>query len=237
MKTLLLFLLLAAWTVRAAGQPTNPPAGSNPMAALAGMIQAFGGNTNDAGAAPGEGGDMMAAAAQFMNALQGGTNNPFAAMGGKPAIDFRELRTFLPEEVAGLRRVDARGRKTGAFGFNVSEATGEYGEAGGPHLEVKITDLGAMGPAAAMANLGWTATEVDSEGDGGYERTTTYRGRKGIEEYRTIDKSGSAKVMVGGRFLVEVSGDTLEPAQLKAAIESVDLDALERLGNRPQIEQ
>jgi hypothetical protein len=36
--------------------------------------------------------------------------------------------------------------------------------------------------------------------------------------------------------MVEISGKNIEPAQLQAAAESVDLGALERLGNRPQIE-
>ena len=236
MKSFGSLVLLAALASRVAAQQPDPATGTNPMAALAGMIQAFQGTTNTDPAAPGEGADTMAAAAKFMNLLQGGTNSPFAAMGGKPAVDFRELRTLLPEEAAGVRRTAANGRKTGAFGVNISEATGEYGDAEGPRLEVKITDLGAMGPAAAMANLGWTATQIDSEGDDGYERTTEYQGRKGIEKYRTIDKSGSAKVMAGGRFLLEISGNNIEPAQLKAAVESVDLGALERLGNRPQIE-
>jgi hypothetical protein len=235
MKTALCTVLLAlpAW---AFGQNPAPTPGSNPMAALAGMIQAFQGTNADDTTAPGEDDGMMAAAAQFMNALQGGTNNPFAAMGAKAAVDFRELRALLPAELGGLRRTNASGRKTGAFGVNVAEATGEYGEGDGARLEVKITDLGAMGPAAGMANFGWMATEMDSEGDEGYERTTDYQGRKGLEEYRTIDKSGSAKLMVAGRFMVEVSGNNIEPAQLKAAVESIDLGALERLGNRPQIE-
>ncbi len=235
MKTAFFALILTLPTV-ALGQNPPPPAGTNPMSALAGMIQAFRGTNTSDTSAPGMSGDMMAAASQFMNALQGGTNNPLAAMGSKTAVDFRELRALLPAEAAGLRRSDANGRKTGAFGMNVSEATGQYGEGEGPRLEIKITDLGAMGPAAGMASLGWMTAEIDSEGDRGYERTTKYQGRKGIEEYRTVDKSGSAKVMAGGRFMVEITGKNIEPAQLQAATESVDLGALERLGNRPQIE-
>ena len=228
--------LLLALTCVAFGQNPPPPPATNPMAALAGMIQAFQKGSNGDASAPGESSDMMTAAAQFMNALQGGTNNLFAAMGGKAAVDFRELRALLPAEAAGLARSYATGRKTGAFGANVAEAKGEYGANEGPRLEIKITDLGAMGPAAGMASFGWMATEVDSEGDEGYERTTQYQGRKGLETYRTIDKTGSAKVMAGGRFMIEVTGSNIEPSQLKAAIEAIDLAALERLGNRPQIE-
>jgi len=230
-----LFVLLLGWPGAAPAQTPPPAPATNPMSVLAGMLQAFQG-TNGGGAAAGEGAGMMAAAAQLMNAFQGGTNNPLAAMGAKTAVDFRELRRLLPEEAAGLRRTNSNGRKTGAFGVHVSEAVGEYGEGGGPRLEIKITDLGAMGPAAAMASFGWTATEVDSEGDQGYERTTDYQGRKGLEEYRTIDKSGTAKAMAGGRFMVEVKGNKIDPAQLRAAMESIDLGALERISNRPQIQ-
>lgn len=230
------FALLLILPGAVAGQSPAPPSGTNPMSALAGLLQAFQGTNNQDSAAQGEGGDMMAAAAQFLSALQGGTNSPFGAMGGQTSVDFRELRGLLPGELAGLRRTKASGRKTGAFGFNVAEATGEYGEGEGPRLEVKITDLGAMGPAAAMASFGWMSTEVDSEGDAGYERTTEYQGRKGMEEYRTADKSGTAKVMAGGRFMVEISGRNIEPAQLAAAAGSIDLGALERLGNRPRVE-
>ena len=231
---IILFALFLALPGAAVGQNPTPATATNPMSVLAGMMQAFQGTNG--GDASGEGAGMMAAAAQLMNAFQGGTNNPLAGMGGKTAVDFRELRALLPEEAAGLRRTNANGRKTGAFGVHVSEADGKYGEGEGPRLDIKITDLGAMGPAAAMASFGWTATEVDSEGDQGYERTTDYQGRKGIEEYRTIDKTGTAKVMVGGRFMVEVKGTNIEPSQLRAAIESLDLGALERIANRPQIQ-
>ena len=238
MKTGLLVLLLSLPTLVLAQNPTPAPASNsgNPMAALAGLLGALQTTNSSDGAAAGEQADMMAAAAKFVGMLQGGSNSPFAAMGGQPAVDFRELRALLPEELAGLQRTHAGGRKTGAFGVNVAEATGEYGEGNGPRLEVKITDLGAMGPAAAMASFGWMATEVDSESDDGYERTTEYQGRKGLEKYRKIDKSGSVKLMAGNRFMVEISGDNIEPSQLRTAAETIDLGALERLGNRPKIE-
>lgn len=236
MKSLFLTLLLAALPGLVAAQSPTPAAGTNPLSALAGMLQAFQG-TNDpkTGAPPAEG-DAMAAVAQFMQAFQGGTNHPLAALGGQPAVDFRELRALLPAELAGLRRTNTRGQKTGAFGAHLSEATGEYGESGGPRLEVKITDLGAMGPFGAMAGFGWMAAEIDREGDDGYERTTQFQGRKGLEKYHTAAKSGSVNLMAGSRFRIEIEGSNIEPAQLKATAEGLDLDALDRLAKRPQVE-
>ena len=236
MKMRILAVLLGTWPVWAGAQATNPTPQPDPMAALAGMIKAFQGVTAPDGSAPEGTPDPLAAAAQLFQAFQGGTNNPLAAIGAQPAVDFREIRALLPEEAAGLRRTSARGKKTGAFGAGVSEATGDYGEAGTPQLEIQITDLAAMGPLAAMADFGWTSAEIDSEGDDGYERTTQYEGRRGVEKYRTIDRTGSVKVMVAGRFMVEVKGDNIDPAQLRAAAEAIDFDALERFANRPHIE-
>ena len=236
MKMPFLALLLGAWPVWAGAQSTNPAPQADPMAALAGMIKAFRGTSSPDGSDPGGTPDPLAAAAQLFQAFQGGTNNPLAAIGARPAVDFRELRALLPAEAAGLRRTAARGKKTGAFGAGVSEATGDYGEAGTPQLVMQITDLAAMGPLAAMADFGWISAEIDSEGDDGYERTTEYEGRRGVEKYRTIDRTGSAKVMVAGRFMVEIKGDNIDPAQLRAAAEAIDFDALERLANRPSVE-
>lgn len=230
MKMCFLTVLLGAWPVWATAQATNPEPQTDPLSALAGLIKTFQGAPAPEGTP-----DPLAAAAQLLQAFQGGTNHPFAGLGAKPAVDFREIRALLPEEAAGLRRTSARGKKTGAFGANVSEATGDYGEAGTPQLEIQITDLAAMGPLAAMADFGWTSADIDSEGDDGYERTTQYEGRQGVEKYRTIDRTGSVKVMVAGRFMVEVKGDNIDPAQLRAAAEAIDLDALERLANRPHV--
>ena len=206
------------------------------MAVLAGMMKAFQGATNSDDGAPSGQQAMAAAAAQVMQAFQGGTNNPLAAMGGKPAVDFRELRALMPEQLAGLRRTNSRGQKNGALGLNVSEATGEYGEGDGPRLEVKIVDLAAMGPLGAMAGLGWATSEVDSEGDQGYERTATFNGFKALEKYRTAGKSGSVDLMVANRFKVQIEGTNIEPAQLKAAAESLDLSTLDRIAKRPHVE-
>ena len=248
MKNLLLFLIAASIPLAARsqnpapspqdpfGQSAAPAKGADPMAVIGGLIRAFQGAAAQDGSGGSGNPDPMAAMAEMMKAFQGGTNNPLAAVGGKPAVDFRELRALLPEEIAGLPRTNAQGKKTGAFGAGISEASGNYGAAGGPQLKVEIKDLGAMGPFGAMAGLGWTATEIDSESDQGYERTTQYNGRKGLEKYNTADKSGSASVMVSGRFMIEIKGTGIEPGQLKSAAESIDFAALERLANRPHIQ-
>jgi hypothetical protein len=80
------------------------------------------------------------------------------------------------------------------------------------------------------------SAEIDSEGDSGYERTADYHGNKALEKYSAKTKSGTVTIMVGGRFLIEIEGEKIEPSQLKAAAESIDYGALDRLAQRPHVE-
>jgi hypothetical protein len=164
------------------------------------------------------------AASGLLKGLSAGTNNPLSKMGGQPAVNHSELKAILPAELSGLRRTNARGQKTEMMGLKVTQAEGEYGAPEGPHLKVKITDLGGMGALAGFAGLGWAATEVDSEGDEGYERTTNYGSNKALEKYRTKTKSGTTSLMVANRFMLEIDGRNVEPAQMKSALEAIDLD-------------
>lgn len=202
---------------------TNP----SPATALAGLVQSFSG-TNADGL---NGQNALAAAAKLVQGLSGSNSNPLASLGGKPAIDFRELKNSLPEALAGLRRTNARGEKTSALGATVSSAEGTYGATDGPVFTVKISDLGALGPVGALAGMATSVKEVDSEGDAGYERSAEYRGHRGLEKYSSVTRSGSANVVVANRFAVEITGRGIEAAQLKRAAEELDYAALEKLAN------
>lgn len=177
----------------------------------------------------------MAAAAQFLQAMQNGsTNNPLAAVGGKPAVDFRQLKALLPDSVAGMPRINARGEKSGAFGVQISTAEARYGSPEGSHIDVKIADLGAMGQLGAVAQFGWMASDIDREDDEGYERTVNYRGNKGLEKFSPATKAGSLKLMSGGRFMIAIEGEQIEAAQLKAAVDALDFNSLTNLANYPE---
>lgn len=173
---------------------------------------------------------MEAAAAELLKAFQAGsTNNPLAKLGGQPVVDFRELKALLPEEMSGLRRSGARGEKAGFMGAQVSVAEGEYGAPEGARFDVKITDLGGMGPLGMLAGAGWMGAEVESEGDHGYERTALFQGHKGFEKYDQTSRTGSTTVTVRNRFLVEIQGVDVEPGQMKAAIDAISLAGLEKI--------
>ena len=185
---------------------------------------------------PADAKDAMAAFSKMLQSFGDDSNNPLAAFGAQKPVGAGELKAMLPAEADGLRRTNARGEKTGAFGANVVQATGEYGDGEGPRVKIKITDLAAMGPFGALAGFGWMQTEVDSEGDHGYERTTTQGGFKTLEKYENASRSGTITVVVGNRFIVEVEGRDLDPAKLQASARAFDFAALDALAKKPATE-
>ena len=64
---------------------------------------------------------VEAASKQMAAAMKdGGAAAAGAAMGAvqaAEAVDFRELKALLPEELSGMKRGDAEGEKTGSMGF------------------------------------------------------------------------------------------------------------------------
>lgn len=178
---------------------------------------------------PADAKDAMAAFSKMLQSFGDDSNNPLAALGAQKPVGAGELKAMLPADADGLRRTNARGEKTGAFGANVVQATGEYGDGEGPRVEINITDLAAMGPFGALAGFGWMQTEVDSEGDHGYERTTEQSGFKTLEKYTNASRSGTITVVVGNRFIVEVEGRNIDPTKLQACARAIDFSALDNL--------
>jgi hypothetical protein len=178
---------------------------------------------------PADAKDAMAAFSKMLQSLGDDSNNPLAAFGAQKPVGAGELKAMLPADADGLRRTNARGEKTGAFGANVVQATGEYGDGEGPRVKIQITDLAAMGPFGALAGFGWMQTEVDSEGDHGYERTTEQGGFKTLEKYTNASRSGTITVVVGNRFIVEVEGRDIDPTKLQACARAIDFAALDNL--------
>jgi hypothetical protein len=180
-------------------------------------------------AIPADAKDAMAAFSKMLQSFGDDSNNPLAALGAQKPVGAGELKAMLPADADGLRRTNARGEKTGAFGANVVQATGEYGDGEGPRVKINITDLAAMGPFGALAGFGWMQTEVDSEGDHGYERTTEQSGFKTLEKYTNASRSGTITVVVGNRFIVEVEGRNIDPTKLQACARAIDFSALDNL--------
>jgi hypothetical protein len=122
-------------------------------------------------------------------------------------VSFAKLQSLLPDAAIGMKR-------TGLNGNTVPNGEGTYtegiGENEGPNetsLELKIQDF----PTEAEALLG--------------SKSTTYKGFPVANERESNDES-STQLIVGERFVVTASGHKVKVAQLKTALDKVDLAKL-----------
>ena len=209
-----------------------PPPPPSPAAALAQAAAALeqAGKTMQQGGADKTGGPAGAQQPQvdMAKAMQA---MGMALNGGKKVepVSYKDLKALLPEEVSGFKRKEAKGEKNGAMGLSISEASARYEGEGGARLRIKIVDVGSLSGPMAMGLAGWASLEIDRESDDGYEKTTTFSGRKAVEKYNNSSKHGEIKVLLSNRFIVEVDGNQMKMDDVKAAAGKLDLNKLEGL--------
>ena len=141
-------------------------------------------------------------------------------------IDFRKLKELLPEEIAGFKRTEASGEKTGAMGFTISTAESKYKGNGNSSVKVEIFDTGGVAGVATMSLAAWTMADIDKETENGYEKTTKLEGHKAFEKYDALNKSGELNVLVADRYVVNVNGNNVSVDKLKSILGDMDLEKL-----------
>lgn len=150
-----------------------------------------------------------------------------AAVGGNTgvaALPVDQLKAYLPETLGGLPRTGLSAERNAAMGFEVAEASADYGDGAGRNLRLQINDTG--GAQGMLALAAWANVESEREWGGGYERN--YRAGGRMVHERWDGGSGEYSVIVGNRFSVEISGQAASMDELKAALASgVNLAGLE----------
>jgi len=144
------------------------------------------------------------------------------------AVTGDTLKALLPADLPGMKRTNASAERNQMMGMDMSMAEGEYsqGDDGEGNINIKITDTGNLSGPMRMGMAGWTMAQFSRETDNGYEKTMTYKGYKGMEEYNKNDKSGTVRVFVADRFMVEVDGNGITMDALKQALDKIDLAKL-----------
>jgi hypothetical protein len=141
-------------------------------------------------------------------------------------VDFRKLKTYLPETVGELPRTNAEGTRSSMGDMKITNAEGIYGtEEGESSANVTIVDFGAS-PEMVTGMAYWAQVEIDNESDTDYQRTLKVAGFPALEEYNSEEKRGQIMVLVAGRFMVSVSIEQLAPETLQATLTAMKLEAL-----------
>ncbi|MFC5743077.1 Yip1 family protein [Dyella tabacisoli] len=138
-----------------------------------------------------------------------------------------QIKAFLPETLAGLKRESASAGRTNTMGMQVTEAQAVYTDGNGHSINLQVSDTGSMKGMMAMASS--FAGESEKQTDHGYEKTYNDSGRMIHETWDNSSKSGEFSMIVAQRFTVQASGNADSIDQLKQAVTSVDLSKLESL--------
>jgi hypothetical protein len=186
--------------------------------------------------------DMEAAGKQMETAQKSGDSKAqgeaFGAMlgaalggGGKraEALAPDRMKAMLPDTLAGMPRKSVSAERNAALGMQVSNGKAEYGGDDGSNLSVEITDTG--GASGLMMLASWGSVEGEKETDSGYEKTYKQDGRLIHEEWDRSSQTGKYAVVLGERFIAEIHGHAASMDQLKGALASLDLGAIEALKN------
>ncbi len=141
------------------------------------------------------------------------------------------LKGFLPQTLAGMAQTNASAEQNQAMGINLTHAEGEYAGQNDASLSLQVTDVGNLSGPMKMGMVGWTMAQYDRKTDAGYEKTATYSGYKGVEEYDNESKSGTIRVFVADRFVIELNGSNTSMDTIKQALGQIDFKKISALGS------
>jgi hypothetical protein len=143
-------------------------------------------------------------------------------------VEMETLKSMLPADLAGMKRTNASVQHNQMMGFDMAQAEAEY-QAEDSNIRITIVDYGNLSGSMKMGLAGWTMMQYNRETDTGYEKTITYKGYKGMENYDKETKSGSVQLFVKDRFMVTVEGNQITMDAVKKAIDAIDITKLESL--------
>ncbi|BBF80968.1 Yip1 family protein [Asticcacaulis excentricus] len=135
-----------------------------------------------------------------------------------PAVEPAKLDALLPATFIGAAKSEAGASGGGTGSYSASEAHAVYAQ-GDKRVELKVSDIGAMGALAAFG----TAMNVSSSSQSGnsYEKVHSDKGRIISEKWDGDAQSGSYSVVIGERLVIEASGKA-DMATLKAAVAAIN---------------
>jgi hypothetical protein len=153
-----------------------------------------------------------------------------AALSGGEQVESlapERLKTFVPDELAGLARSNISAERSGAMGLQVSTAAASYSNDSGRAVRLEITDTGSAKGLLGLAS--WAGVEGEKQENGRYEKTFREDGRLIHEEWDSGASQGQYTVVVGDRFTVKIEGAAGDVSELRDAMGELDLEALAEL--------
>ena len=137
-----------------------------------------------------------------------------------------ELKSWLPDEVNGMKRISYKAGQAGMMGIASIEAA-YTNEDKSKKFTINIIDgAGQVGAAATAGMRMVMSQDFEEESESGSRKTVTKNGTKSIEEYRSGNNNSTIQLMESNRFYLEAKGNNMNLDETWDAIDEIDLDKL-----------
>lgn len=139
-----------------------------------------------------------------------------------------QIKTFLPEQLDGLKRTQQAVERNGAIGMQISKASATYSDGANRTLQLEIVDAGSLKGLVGFASS-WAGVDQESQTDAGFDKTYRSGGQLVHEQWNNASKSGEYTAFIADRFSVRVSGQANDIGVLKHAAAGIDAGGLAAL--------
>jgi hypothetical protein len=161
-----------------------------------------------------------------------------AQAGGKEEVlvdssklsDPDKLKGLLPKSLPGMKRLEkASGGKIGSIGRRVSRGEVSFEGAEGELFDMSITDASGAKGLAAVPDAEWLIKDVKEDTDTKFAAVERKDGRRMYKEYNLNTRQGKVGILVGDRFVVQITGLNVEYQSIEALTNSIPFATLERM--------
>ncbi len=148
------------------------------------------------------------------------------AQGSAKTVDYEALKALLPD-VSGWTRSNERGEQL-SMPVSYSRAEARYGK-DDSEIKLEITDTALSQALLAPMSI-FLSSGYSERSDDGFKRATKVGGSPGMEEWQVGSKHGEVTAVVGGRFIVQGTGDGVASVDpVRQIVEAVDFSKLSSL--------
>ncbi len=152
------------------------------------------------------------------------------AKGDTLAMHFTKLKEYLPASVSGYTMEEPNGQTTNMMGFSLSEVNAKF-KKDPDHVDIKIIDYNE-GYDFLNAAAYWMLADLSVENSDGFEKTwnTGIEYVWGFEKYSKNSKQASLTMVIGWRFMIEITANNQSGTDLvKSIANSMKLKELSQL--------
>ena len=136
-----------------------------------------------------------------------------------PPLSVEELKKVLPDELFGVQKSNY----SASVMVGVGQVSARYKLTDNSNIKISVFDCtGPMGVGIYSAQF-MTLYNFEQEDDNGYTKSTTFDGKKAIEQFKKHNNEYQITYFTGERYLVTLEGENTTMDQLKTASKSISL--------------